>query len=82
MLNEQFLRTNKRKRLNREGWEAAGALWELQELFGAEELVNAIVHILLHFDRAGALFGCFGLPARLLQCSGSQLHCLEPFASE
>lgn len=55
-LNEQHL-NNKEKQTNREGWEAAGALWP-------EELVSTIIHTpSTSIGWAGALFRCFGLPA-------------------
>lgn len=58
------LTTNKRERLDREGWEALGALRELPELSRPEEPVSTVVSGPLHFHRATAPLWGFGLPAR------------------
>lgn len=41
-----------------------GAGRELYELSWPEDLVRTIIYIPLHLVGWGALFGCFGLPAR------------------
>lgn len=46
--------TNKRKRLQREGWGVGEALWEL--LSRPEEGVTVLVHSPLHFHRTGGSF--------------------------
>lgn len=72
--------TNKRKRLNREGWEARGSFQELQEFSRAEEPVNAIVYVPLYFHSVSRSSISEFWPTCKITAVCSQLHCLEAFA--